>query len=516
MSPSSCSTVPPTYDDAQAAALVHNLARQLAPSGDFRIVQTHLSRVLLLPDRVLKFKRPVQLPFANFTALHDRAHFCAEELRLNQRLAPELYQGVHPVGGSVAQPVLGAEPALDWALSMRRFAADQELTQLVASGAVRLEQVQDFGTQLASFHQEAPRAAPDAPWGRAEQVEGAIAQVLQTLSSAAPDTWAQPVAALQAWWQRTAPRMRPLWAQRHAEGRICEGHGDLHLGNVVCWQGRITAFDCIEFEPAFRWLDPMADIGFFTMDLKLRGRADLAWGFLDAYLSTSGDYAGLAVLQVYEVYRALVRAMAAALAGTTDSTPDYAQGALALAQPRVPRLLITHGRSGSGKSTVALQLLQAAGAVRVRSDVERKRLAGLPALADSAALGLQLYTPEHTARTWQHLLQTTRGMLQAAYAPVVVDAAFLQASQRQAFADLAVQCRVPYTILHCHAPEAVLQARLAQRQAQGRDPSEANAQVLALQVAQPLSARELAHTLDCPTDRPWQAHELAQRWLERS
>lgn len=508
--------MPSVYDDAQAADLVQHLAQQLAPHGNFRIVQTHLSRLLLLPDRVLKFKRPVQLPFANFTTLDSRAHFCAEELRLNQRLAPELYLAVHPIGGSVEQPVLDAQqvpPPLDWALSMRRFAADQELTHLVAHGGLQLAQVQDFGAQLAAFHQTAPQAPAHAPWGSAQQVEGAIAQVLQTLASVAPAAWVQTVAQLQAWWQATAPRLRPLWAQRQAAGKVCEGHGDLHLGNVVAWQGRLTAFDCIEFEPAFRWLDPMADIAFFTMDLKLRGRADLAWGFLDAYLSASGDYAGLAVLQVYEVYRALVRAMAAALAGCTEQGPDYAQGALELAQPRAPRLLLTYGRSGSGKSSVALQLLQAAGAVRVRSDVERKRLAGLDALADSAAAGLQLYTPEHTQRTWQHLLQTTRSLLQARYAPVIVDAAFLQASQRQAFMQLAAQCQVPCSIVHCHAPEAVLQARLAQRQAHGRDPSEATAQVLAAQVAQPLSAQELAYTIDCPTDQAWQADVLAQRWL---
>ncbi|MDD3017472.1 MAG: AAA family ATPase [Comamonas sp.] len=504
------------YDDAQAAALVQQLGQQLAPAGDFRIVQTHLSRVLLLPDRVLKFKRPVRLPFANFTALQDRAHFCAEELRLNQRLAPDLYLAVLPVGGSVAQPVLGAEPALDWALHMRRFAADQELTALVAHNDLPLAQVQDFGTQLAAFHHSAPRAAPDAPWGQAAQVESAIGQVLQTLASVAPAPWAHTVAALQDWWHSTAPRMRPLWAQRQAAGQICEGHGDLHLGNVVRWQGCITAFDCIEFEPAFRWLDPMADIGFFTMDLKLRGHADLAWGFLDAYLSASGDYAGLAVLQVYEVYRALVRAMAAALSGSTEQVPNYAQGALDLAQPRAPQLLLTHGRSGSGKSTVALALLQAAGAVRVRSDVERKRLAGLPALANSAAQGLQIYHATHTARTWQHLHQLTAQLLRSAYAPVIVDAAFLQASQRQAFAELAAQCQVPCTILHCHAPDAQLHTRLTQRQAQGDDPSEADVQVLAGQRAEPLSAQELAYTLDCPTDQPWNAQALARHWLQRS
>ena len=532
------STNPPTnpasadYTDEQAAALVQALAAQLAPDGRFEVIETHLSRLLLLPEQVYKFKRPVQLPFADFRSLEARTHFSQEELRLNLPLAPDLYQERLAITGSPAAPAFApqpdaATPVLDWALKMRRFDADQELRQLVLRGDIALPEFQDFAQQLAQFHAQAPQAAPDAPWGTAQQVEQAIGQVLATLASVAPPQWAEQVQALQTWWQAAAPRMQPLWSQRRAQGWIREGHGDLHLGNIVRWQGAITAFDCIEFEPAFRWLDPMADIAFLTMDLKLHGRPDLAWGFLDAYLSHTGDYAGLAVLQVYEVYRAAVRAMAAAFQGTAgkeaeNGLPDYASGAVALSQPLPTRLLMTHGLSGSGKSTVALALLQAAGAVRLRSDVERKRLAGLSALASSSAAGLQIYTEAFNERTWQHLHQQATLVLQAGY-PLIVDAAFLKQAQRQLVRSAAEALGVPWRILHCHADRALLAQRLDERQALGKDSSEATAAVLALQQAEPLTSEELAHTLDCPTAHlnadnlaqalPALVQPLAQRWL---
>ncbi|HRN64835.1 MAG TPA: AAA family ATPase, partial [Alicycliphilus sp.] len=343
-----------------------------------------------------------------------------------------------------------------------------------------------------------------------------IADVLDQLAALLSGAEAARLAALRAWFGARQPALAGHWAARRAAGQVRECHGDLHLGNVVRIDGEITAFDCLEFSPALRWIDTLADAGFLTMDLHAHGRPDLAWRFLDAYLAASGDYAGLAVLRPYEVYRALVRTLVARLRasqGGAAQGPDYLACAERLAAPLGARLLITYGLSGSGKSTAAAQLLQQ-GAVRLRSDVERKRLHGLAPLDDSAALGLDIYTSEASRRTFAQLAAQARALLAAGY-PVIVDAAFLRRRERDAFHALARELGLPFAILHCHADPDRLRERVRQRRAAGGDPSEADLAVLARQQqqAEPLAPEEQERTLDLATDQAWDAPALYRRWL---
>ena len=509
-------------DADESADLAAALCRALgvAEGGPVEHVQTHLSHLLLTPTHAYKLKKPLHLPFADFRTLQARRHFCGEELRLNQRLAPMLYRDILPVVGSAKAPRLGsvgeAGNAIDWVLRMRRFPAGSEADALVRAGALLPAQVDAFAVHLARFHDGAPVAPPDGGWGTAVQVEQAITGVLDTLAPLLGEAESARLAALRMWFSAQQPLLAQCWAVRHATGHVREGHGDLHLGNVVLLAGALTAFDCIEFSPPLRWIDTLADTGFFSMDLHAHGRSDLAWRFLDGYLAVTGDYAGLAVLRPYEVYRALVRAMAArlraaqGLAGT--SGPDYLACAERLAAPLAPRLLITYGLSGSGKSTVAAALLEQ-GAVRLRSDVERKRLYGLAALDSSAARGVDIYTSEASQRTFAHLRQQARAVLQAGY-PVIVDAAFLHRRERDAFRALASELGVPFTILHCHADPQQLRERVLRRSAAGTDPSEASLAVLARQQdsAEPLAPDEQAQVLDVATDRAWDAVALCGRW----
>lgn len=512
-------------DADSGAALAQGLRQWLQAPGDapVQMVQTHISRILLTRDFAYKLKKPLRLPFADFSTPALRRHYCNEELRLNLRLAPTLYLDVLPVLGSPAQPRLGTsqdvDAAIDWVLRMRRFATGSELDALVRAGALAPAEVDAFAARLARFHSEVSAAPEGADWGTAEQVAQAIHGVMDTLAPLLPAPDAPRLTMLRAWFDARQPTLADDWTARRAAGHVREGHGDLHLANLVRLAGEITAFDCIEFSPALRWIDTLADAGFFTMDLHAHGRADLAWRFLDAYLAGTGDYAGLAVLRPYEVYRALVRAMAARLRAGQGAEalpvqgPDYLGCAETLAAPLRPRLLITHGLSGSGKSTVAAALLQH-GAVRLRSDVERKRLHGLAPLDKSAAHGLDIYTPEATRRTFDHLHSQARAALQAGY-PVIVDAAFLRRHERDAFRALAGALGLPFTILHCHADPRQLQERVQRRSAAGTDPSEAGAAVLALQQtsAEPLAADELAHALSLVTDQPWDAGDLYRRWM---
>jgi predicted kinase len=316
------------------------------------------------------------------------------------------------------------------------------------------------------------------------------------------------------------------WIERQRAGAVRECHGDLHLANLVLLDGELTAFDCIEFDPALRWIDVMNDVAFLTMDLKAHGRSDLAHRFLDDWLQQSGDHAGLAVLRACEVYRALVRArvglLRAAAVGARSAAgqPDYLACAEQLAAANAgvgPRLLITHGLSGSGKSTVAAELVALAGAIRIRSDVERKRLFGLAPRQRSAGLGLDIYSPEATRRTFERLAACARTALQAGY-PVIVDAAFLRRAERLVFRALAAELRVPFSILHCRASEAQLRARVAARHAVQADASEADLAVLERQLAshEALDGEERALALVVDTESALDAAALMARWLSAS
>lgn len=480
------------------------------------LLQTHISWVLLTQRLAFKLKKPVRLPFLDFSSAVRREQACLEELRLNRRLASALYLGVVPVRGTPAAPRWGGEaPVIDHAVVMRRFADDALMSERLRQGQLSARAIECLALRLADFHAGAPAAGPDGPFGQPVQVQQSVRQVLEQLEAARPGD--ARLAPLRAWCEARLRALEPEWRRRLDSGAVREGHGDLHLANLIVpgADDEATAFDCIEFDPALRWIDTMSDIGFATMDLQARGRRDLAFRFLDAYLQRGGDYAGLRVLRLYEVYRALVRALVQALSPGHAAGPDYLDCAQDLvAAGAAPRLLITYGLSGSGKSTVAEALLAQAGAVRIRSDVERKRLFGLRALQRSAEHGLDLYTPEAGRRTFEHLAACARAALLGGY-PVIVDAAFLSRATRQDFEHLAWQLRVPITILACTADAETLRRRVAARGAAGTDPSEAGVDVLEkqLETGEPLDAVERAGAIEVDTTAEVDVAALARHWL---
>ena len=482
------------------------------------LVETHISWVLLTERLAYKLKKPVCLPFVDFSTLALRKHFCDEEVRLNRRLAPSLYLGVVRVCGSVQAPCIdGPGETIDYAVCMRRFASGALLSERLAAGSLLPEHLADLAQRLAAFHRHAP-IAPPMPIGEAtERVAGPVLGVLRQLRL---HCGAARIDALESWVVAQAEALRETWSARQRDGQVRECHGDLHLANAVLLDGEATAFDCLEFDPALRQTDVLSDVAFLTMDLKANGRGDLAFRFLDAYLQCSGDYAGVSVLRFYEVYRALVRALVHGLragigaALPSDTGPDYLGCAERMARGggSPPRLLITHGVSGSGKSTVAQQLLSVAGAIRLRSDVERKRLFGLAALERSIDR-TRIYAPDATRRTFDRLAECARAALRAGY-PVIVDAAFLRRAERDVLRALAAELRVPFTILHCSANSARLRERVAARSSSGDDASEADLGVLERQLGyvEPLSDDERALAIEVSTDDPVDATGLSERW----
>lgn len=507
-----------TVDRALVTALRAHLQSRNAQAVS--LIETHISWVLLTDSVAYKLKKPVRLSFVDFSTLAARKHFCEEEVRLNRRLAPSLYLGVVSVCGTIEAPQLGGVDAIDYAVCMRRFPEDALLRNLLRAGRLETDRLAPFAERLAAFHAQAQAAPASSKFGSAEQITSVVEAALAGLSA---ECSAACLEVLRGWVAAQSESLLQVWPERQRTGAIRECHGDLHLANVVQIDGELTAFDCVEFEPALRWIDVMSDVAFLTMDLKAHGRADLAFRFLDAWLQHSGDHAGLPVLRFNEVYRALVRALVDRLRarGGGESSgpdgPDYLRCAEEIASTRTRhtrRLLITHGLSGSGKSTVASELLAVAGAIRIRSDVERKRLFGLSPLQRSIDHAVNIYTPEATRRTFERLAECARAALQAGY-PVIVDAAFLRRDERMAFRALAAELDVPFSILWCRADEARMRERVVARSVGGKDASEADLAVLERQIAthQPLDAEERTAALEIATDRPVDAAALKARWV---
>lgn len=481
-------------EQAALVAALRNPACYPHPAEQVEVIETHISYVLLSGAYAYKIKKAVALGFLDFSTLARRRVFCDEELRLNRRLAPELYLTVVAITGSPDAPRFsGNGEAIEYAVQMARFSQEALLDRQLALGCLSPAMIDQLADDLADFHERAERAPPDQQFGSPEAVWEPMAQNFaqlgEQLSGAAHRT---RLADLEAWSRQRFSQLADLLATRLRDGWIRECHGDLHLGNIITTGAGLRFFDRIEFDPGLRWIDVLNEIAFLTMDLEERGRADYGHRLLNRYLEATGDYRGLPLLAFYTVYRALVRAKVAAIRASQENPArkvaelancdQYLACAVKATLPGKPRLLLMHGLAGSGKSWLAQQLLERLGALRIRSDIERKRLFGLPALARSdCAVGDGIYDGAATTATYDRLVELASHILAAGY-PVLVDAANLKAWQRAAFRELAAAREVPFVILACTAPEAVLQARLASRQAAGRDASEADQAVLAHQM----------------------------------
>jgi aminoglycoside phosphotransferase family enzyme/predicted kinase len=467
-----------------------------------RVEETHISWVLLTGGDAYKIKKAVNLGFLDFSTLEQRRFYCSEELRLNRRLAPALYLGVVTIGGSPEQPVPGGEPAIEYAVHMRRFAQASLMDRMLARGLVLAPHIDRLAAIIADFHSTLPPAAADSPWCATASIQTAVLQNFEILPQllSAPDDLAL-LDKVRAASTIEFDACEPLFKRRASAGHVRECHGDLHLGNIVVLDDVPTPFDCIEFSPALRWIDVISEISFTVMDLLRRGQPHLAWRLLNAYLEITGDYQGCGVLRFYLAYRAMVRAKIAAIRagqrGTRmkqelKSCRGYLRLAHACLARRRPALIITHGLPGCGKTTLAQLALERLGALRIRSDVERKRLFGLTALADSRAqTDADIYSEDATRRTYARLQELARSLIAAGF-PVIVDAAFVLHAEREGFRALAQEMNAPFVIAAVQTDPALLAERLAQRSRRRNDASEADLAVMrkVQVVQQPLQDQE--------------------------
>lgn len=455
-------------------------------TGPIRVLETHVSYILLTGSYAYKLKKPLRLDFLDFRSLESRRLACEDELRLNRRTAPDLYLRVVPIAGSPDRPRIdGPGPPIEYAVEMRQFDPEALLAKRVEAGEVDGALIDDLARSVADFHAGlGPCAAIRSPCAAARINLGEILSM--DLSSALRARCDSISVSLEA----MLVRLEPVFVEREREGFVRECHGDLHLANVALVDDRPVLFDGLEFDRALRTIDVIDEIAFVYMDLLANGRRDLGHRFVNTYLEQTGDYAGVACLRFYSIHRALVRAKVAlirarqlgldgaAAARIAQEIERHVAVAEALAAPRNPRLVITCGLAGSGKTTVSGQLVELLPALRIRSDVERKRMAGLVAAAHSRSpIGEGLYDRESSLRTYARLAALAQAMLESGLS-VIVDAAFLRRSEREPFRALAREEGIGLTTVICEAPIAVLRERVEARMARGIDASEADAAVL--------------------------------------
>ncbi len=380
------------------------------PTGKFEVIETHCSWILLTGSYAYKIKKPVDFGFLDFSTLAKRAHYCREELRLNQRLAPELYLEVVCINGSENNPQIETKPndnTIEYAVKMVQFPQQAQLDRILSrEGYLPTRYINHLAKQLAKFHQNIPSTTTAATaFGSPESIKHPVKENFEQIKALL--TLPQDISILEdleEWSYATHKKLTQTFKNRKTAGHIKECHGDMHLGNIALINDKIVFFDCLEFNQNLRWIDTMSETAFILMDLDDHKQSHLANCLLNVYLETSGDYQGLALLSFYLVYRAIVRAKVATLrAAQKGMTLDeriasqtkcrnYLELAKQYTEKRSTPIIITHGLSGSGKSTASQLLLENYRAIRIRSDVERKRM-----------FKNNLYTTSSTEKTYNYL-----------------------------------------------------------------------------------------------------------------
>jgi hypothetical protein len=491
-------------------------------TGTIDVVETHISWIFLTEPFAYKIKKPLDLGFLDFSTIAKRRHYCYEELRLNQRLCPEIYLSVVPVVQSGETILVDAEgEIIDYAVKMVQFDRTMELDRMLSQKLLKEKHIDHLAIMIARFHISQPPVPDESSFGHPDNV---LKPMLHNFTTIEPIISGKieidQLAQLKTVTVQKHQQLYNLLLQRKNNGFIRQCHGDMHTGNMVLWKKRIFIFDCIEFNESLSNIDVISDLAFLFMDLEHGGAPELAWRLLNNYLTETADYTALPLLSFYALYRAMVRAKVTAIRyeQTADSTKtkaileehrSYIDRALDYSLSKKPMLIITFGVSGSGKTVVSGKIAQAMRCIHIRSDIERKRLAGLKSLErnrDSNAL----YTENFNLQTYRKLLDLATLCIHAELS-VIVDATFIKMSNRKMFLELAEELKIPFRILHFFAPDELLMERVRNRSLIGNDASDANTDVLAKQLEQQekLTAEESSVALAINTEHKVDAAAVA-------
>ncbi len=470
-------------DQTETLAFLADPATHGNPTDGVRRIDTHISAVFLAGDRAFKLKRAVAFPYLDFSTVARRRAACEAELAVNRRTAPDLYLAVRPIvrtSGKLAFGTAGAD-AVDWVVEMRRFPDDGLWDARAAAGSIRAADVRDLADAVAAFH-DAAETTP-ARGGAADLRWTADGNRID-LARSFP---AEAVAALDRDTRAAIDRLGGLIARRAAAGSVRRCHGDLHLRNIATIGGRPVPFDAIEFDDRISRIDTLFDLAFLIVDFLRVGRPDFACLTLSRYLGRRPDEAGLALLPLFMSLRAAIKAKTRAAAGArAEAEACFAMADRFLA-PMPARLVAVGGLSGTGKTALCLELAvgmgAAPGALVLRSDVERKRLAGL---APELPLPKSAYTSAASRAVYGSLHARAAAALAAGHS-VVLDAVYADPAERAAAAGAAQETGVRFDGLWLDCPEDIRLARVAGRTG---DASDADGDIVRQQSARGCTAGE--------------------------
>jgi aminoglycoside phosphotransferase family enzyme/predicted kinase len=447
------------------------------PTGDVEVIQTHISFIFLTDTHAYKVKKPVDYGFLDYTTLPKRLECCEREVTLNRRLCPDTYQGVVPLREKDGELSLGGPgETVEYAVVMKRLPHDRMLRRVLSRGEGDDELFRRIARVVADFHARAvlsPSAASikgrdgvkvncDENFAQTEKYVGALIPV---------GTFDFIRTSTNLFFERHPA----LFARRVREGRIVDGHGDLHLDSI-CATDPVRIFDCIEFNERFRIQDVVEEVAFLAMDLEFHGYAPFARTFVEAYVEASGDAELLELLAFYKTYRAYVRAKVSSFSVDDPHIPEetketirttasryYELAAHYAAACNPQRLIVTCGLTGSGKSTLARKIAELYALQTVRSDVVRKELLGLaPDARRHVPFDQGEYAPSMTERTYAAMLERAAPLLRLGHS-VILDGCFIRRSQRRNARKLARRSGVPFLLLECRTSEEVIRERLQRR-----------------------------------------------------
>lgn len=493
--------------DGLVASLVRPESHPDDPSAAQGVewIQTHISHVFRTADRVTKLRKAVAPGFLDFSTRSQRNADCLNEVRLNRRLAPDVYLGVAPVvrrgdswrlgdvGETLSVGEAGGAPP-EHVVVMRRLPDGTDAQSRLAAGSLAAKHVDAAARRLAEFHADHGLGVP-APFSPREwlaRIEAPMTDMIAVVrDSGCPETPAARVEALEKQAHARLVALQPDFELRRQAGCVVDAHGDLHLDHL--WfesdAGAPIFIDCIEFSDDLRRIDAASEIAFLSMDLRYRGHVFLAEHFLRVYAEVSDDFHLYRVVDWYESYRAVVRCGVAALSAIDAgiASPQRTAAArsahdhlvlaeVALADSRPGALVLVCGTIGTGKSTVARALADRLGGAVVASDVVRKQLAGL-APTDRGGSHELLYSPDAKSRVHRALL-TRAAHIVASGRPAVLDATFSRREQRDAAFQWAAEHGVTAHVVEIRAAEAEVRARLQRRREADSDPSDAGPELL--------------------------------------
>ena len=459
------------------------------------LLETHASWVILTGDYAYKIKKPVNFGFLDFSDLKKRKFFCEKELELNSILAKEIYKKVIPISGTKNSPLLNdSTNPIEYSVVTRQFKQENLLNELEKKNKLTYDMMKQVAVQLANFHTRDAGELPDKYFASFELIHKEAEDNFIVCKELTKDKKIISVLdKVQNWSENILNSLKPLIKSRQDAGFVKPCHGDVHLNNMVLIDNKVILFDCIEFNDGFRYIDVMNDLAFIVMDLLSKNHPKFAYYIVNKYLERTGDYNGVQLLKFYISYRAMVKAKVALLTNDSETEMLFSQK-LELAEKLTAnpnnKIIIMHGISGSGKSFISKELSLRLSAIRIRSDVERKRLHKLNP-------NLEMYSREMDAITFKHLLALAETIYKSGYT-AIVDATFITHDLRKDFIALHSKLNAPFIILSVCASFDTIKSRIKKRQAQGIDPSDAGIDVVEKQfeINEPLTNEEKIHAIE--------------------